>query len=110
MVRFRKYMDRELDPKNVEDAKQLETYGVICTYLPDPIEDFDELEFRTDFNGQNNIVITATLELGKIKRIMFSVSDEENPDIVRALTGAQIDNFLSNKGEDLVEFFECITR
>lgn len=110
MVRFRKYMDRDLNPKNAEDAKQLEKYGVTCTYLPDPIEDFDELEFRTDFNGQNDLVITATLELGKIKRIMFSVADAENPDIVRALTGSQLEKFLSNKGENLVGFFEYITR
>lgn len=110
MVRFRKYMDREHNLKNVKDTKQLAAYGITCTYLPDPIEDFDELEFRTDFGGQNNIVIMVTLELGKIKRVMFSVADEGNPDIIRALTESQLESFLSNKGENLVEFFDYITQ
>ena len=110
MVRFRKYIDRELKSENVKDARELDAYGVTCTYLPDPIEDFDELEFRTEYNGKNNIVITITLELGKIKRAMFSVADEVNPDIVRALTESQLEGFLSNKGEKLLGFFDYITQ
>lgn len=110
MERFRKYIDRELNPERAGDAVGLGAIGVVCTYLPDPVEDFDEFEFRTDYGGQNNIVITVTLELGKVKRVMFSQADGKNPDVVRGLTADQLGNLLSQKGESLVAFLEFITQ
>lgn len=110
MERFRKYIDRELNPERAGNESELGAYGVVCTYLPDPVEDFDEFEFRTDYNGQNNIVITVTLELGKVKRVMFSEADEKNPDVVRGLTADQLGNLLTEKGESIAAFFEFITK
>jgi hypothetical protein len=108
MERFRKYMGSELNIENIKDESSLNGYGVKCTYLPDPVEEFDEFEFRTDFNGQQNIVITITIELGKIQRVMFGEADENNPDVVRSLTGEQLESFLSQKGDQMTGFFDFI--
>lgn len=110
MERFRKYFGRELSLDNINDEGLLDSCGVTCTYLPDPVEDFDEFEFRTGFGGQDNIVITVTVEMGKIKRLMFSAADEKNPDIVRSLTEDQLQELLSGKGKQLVQFFEHIVK
>lgn len=110
MQRFRKLMGVDLNLENVKNTGGLNAYRVKCTYLPDPPEDFDEVEFRTGFGGEDNIVITVAVELGKIKRVIFSRADSEDPDVVRSLTGAQLEAFLSEKGEKLAGFFEYITR
>ncbi|AEG15085.1 hypothetical protein Desku_1503 [Desulfofundulus kuznetsovii DSM 6115] len=109
MERFRKYMDKEINPENLKDTERINCLGISCTYLPDPPEDFDEFEFSMDFNEQENIVITVAIESGKIKRVMFSVADKENPYEIRSLTPSQIEELLLNKGDQLVQFFEFIT-
>lgn len=109
MERFRKYIDVDLNVENVKNSAQLETYGVECTYLPDPVEEFDEFEFRTDFGGEKNIVITFAIEMGKIKRLMFGEADKNNPDVVKSLTGSRLESFLSEKGEAMEKFFDFIT-
>jgi len=108
MERFKKFMGRELDLEKVKDTGRLAASGIECAYLPDPLEDFDEVEFRTGF-GNDIIVITVAVELGKVKRIMISMADEKNPDMVRSLTGSQLEGFLAEKCETLVGFFEYVT-
>ncbi len=110
MERFRKFMGAELNLESVKDAGGLSAFGVTCTYLPDPLDDFDEIEFRTGFGGQNNIVITAAVEMGKIKRVMFSAADPDKPDVIRSLTGSQLEDFLTGRGDDLDGFFRFISR
>ncbi|MFZ5633801.1 MAG: hypothetical protein ACOY40_13245 [Bacillota bacterium] len=109
MERFRKYMGREVNLENVKNDSRLGAFGVACAYLPDPLEDFDEIEFRTNFGGQGNIVVTVTLETGKIKRVMFSEADEKNPDVIRSLTESRLAEFLAGKGAQLAGFFDYIT-
>lgn len=110
MERFRKYIGRELHWENAKNPNGLDFFGVECTYLPDPPEDFDELEFRTGFSRQDNIAVMVAVELGKIKRIMFNVVDEKDPDVVRSLTESQLNDFLAEKGDQLIGFFEYITK
>ena len=108
MERFKKFMERELNLEKIKDTGRLAVSGIECTYLSEPLEDFDEVEFRTGFGG-DIIVITVAVELGKVKRIMISVADEKNPDVVRSLTGSQLEGFLAEKGETLAGFFEYVT-
>lgn len=110
MDRFRKYLGRDLNLENVKNSGGIGAMGVRCTYLSDPPEEFDEVEFRTGFGGEDNIVITTATEMGKIKRVIFSEADGENPDVIRSLAGPRLDRFLSARGGDLVRFFEYITR
>jgi hypothetical protein len=53
----------------------------------------------------NSVAISVLV----LKRIMFSVADEKNPDVVRSLTGSQLEGFLAEKGETLAEFSGYIT-
>lgn len=110
MQRFRRYIDKNLNTENVKNSSQLDAFGITCRYLPDPLENFDELEFTTDLGGQENVLIGVAVQSGKIKRIMFSPMDPKDPDIVRGLTEFQIKDFLGQKGDQLVSFFEYTTQ
>lgn len=110
MERFRKYMGTDLNLAGAKDEEALASFGIACTYLSDPLEDFDELEFRTGMGGQNNIVITVAVELGKIKRVMFAVADDKKPDVVKSMTREQLEEFLAARGQDLVRFFDHLTQ
>ncbi|MHB8917226.1 MAG: hypothetical protein ACYC4H_04330 [Desulfocucumaceae bacterium] len=110
MNRFRKFIGREIILENVKDSGRLDSFGVVCTYLSDPPEDFDEAEFRTGYGGKNNIVLTVATEMGIIKRVLFSEADQGNQDLIRSLSGPRLEALLSEKGEALAGFFEYITR
>ncbi|MEW6214788.1 MAG: hypothetical protein AB1478_06220 [Nitrospirota bacterium] len=109
MKRFRKYFDKTLNIKNVKNSNQLGAFGVTCKSLSEPLEDFDEVEFITDF-GNHDILMSIGVVLNEIKRIQFTLLDPENPDIVKGLTESQLKDFLVQKGNQLVQFFEYITQ
>lgn len=110
MERFRKYMRADLNLEGAKDKKFLSSLGITCTYLSEPLEDFDELEFRTGFQGRDDIVITVAVEMGKIKRVMFGAADEANSDVVKSMSREGLEKFLAVRGEDLVRFFEYISK
>lgn len=110
MKRFRKYIDSSVNIENVKDSDQLNTFEVTCRYLPDPPEDFDEFEFATDFKGNRDLGIMVTIELGKIKKLLFGLIDPEDPDIIRPLSESQIADLLAQRGNQLVRFFDYITQ
>jgi len=109
MQRFKKYIDKYLKSDKVKDSSQLQTFGITCKRAPDPPEEFDEFEFCTDFSGKDVVIAPAVLS-GKIKRIMLGFPDAQDPDIVRPLTESQLKEFLDQKGEQLIGFFDYITQ
>lgn len=109
MKRFRKYFDETLNVVNAKNADQLHALGVYCRSISEPLENFDEVEFITDFTYQK-VLISIVVQLGKIKRIQFTLFDPENPDTLKGFTESQLNKFLAQRGEQLVKFFEYITQ
>jgi hypothetical protein len=109
MKRFRKYFDKVLNVENVKNSNQLSAFGVTCRSLSEPLEDFDEVEFVTDFDKQD-VLISMVVQSGEIRRIQFTLLDPENTNIVRGFTESQLEDFLVQKGEQLVKFFEYATQ
>jgi len=109
MRRFRKYFDKTLNVENAKNSDQLYAFGVTCKSLSEPLEDFDEVEFTTDFSNQN-VLINVVVQSGKIKRIQLTLLDPENPDGIKGLTESQLKDLLTQKGDQLVEFFDYITQ
>ena len=110
MQRFRKFIDRSLNVGKVKDTKQLSAFGIACATLPDPPEEFDEFEFKTVFSEDMDILMGVAIELGTIKRILFGLSDKNDPDSFKALSESQLQDLLAQKGDQFVEFFEYITQ
>lgn len=109
MQRFKQYIGKDFFLGNVRDSEALRLSGFTCDNLPDSIGDFEECEFLSDFNGQPLLLCIAVLT-GKVKRVMFVVGNSENPDEVRPLSEAELKNLLDQRGEELVNFFEHLTR
>jgi len=109
MQRFKKYIGKDLILKNVKDSDALLSSGFICNNLPDSMGDFEELEFSSDLRGQPLLMCVAVLT-EKVKRIMFVVCNREDPDDVRPLSQDELKDFLDQKGDQLVNFFDGITR
>ena len=109
MRRFRKYFDKTFNAVNAKNAAQLCAFGITCKFLSDPLEDFDEVEFITDFANQD-VLISIVVQSDKIKRIQFTLLDTENPDAVKGLSESQIKDLLVQKGDQLDGFFNYITQ
>ena len=110
MQRFKKYIGKGVSLPNIKDPARLESFGMTCRYLPDPPEDYDEFEFVTDFaGGKQNLGFMVTIELMKIKKLLFGIISPEDPDVVRPLSEPEIEELLTTRGDQLVSFVEYIT-
>lgn len=110
MQRFKKFIDQSLNSENIINSDQLSAFGITCTTLPDPPEEFDEFEFKTAFSEQMDVVIGVAIEMGKVKRILLGLSEKNDPDSFMALSESQLEDFLSQRGDQLLGFFEFITQ
>ena len=108
MQRFKKYIGKDIRIDRIRDADHILSYELQSHYVPEELGEFEECEFLTDFSGSNLIVCVTVLE-NKIKRIMFVLSDPADSDTVAPLTESQLMDFLNQKGEKLLSFFEFIT-
>ena len=109
MQRFKKYIGKDFILGKVRSSEALRLSGFTCDSLPDAIGDFDELEFVSDLNGQALLMCVAVLT-GKVKRIMFVVSNTDEPDDVRPLSEAELKAFLDRWGNQIANFFEDVTQ
>lgn len=110
MQRFKQYVGKRIHLSNIKDADRLASFGMICRYLPDPPEDFDEFEFVIDNHGEEKLGLMVTVEMEKIKRIFFGMISPDNPDVVRPLTEDELKELLDEKGANFLGFFEYITQ
>jgi len=108
MQRFKKYIGKDVQMDCIRDADHILSFELRSHYVPEDLGDFEECEFLTDFSGHDLIVCVTVLEK-KIKRVMFVLSDPEDSDNVAPLTESQLTDFLNQKGEKLLSFFEYIT-
>jgi len=109
MVRFKKFLEKDINAGNVKNSDQILTFGITTKYVPDTPDEFEEFEFATDYDGRPISIGVAVLA-GKVKRIMIGFTDPEDPDNLVALSKEQLEDFLNQKGENLVQFFEYITQ
>ena len=109
MEQLKKYMDTKINLENMKDADRLEDLGFTCRYLPDPPEDFDEFEFATEIGELKNVALMITVENMEIKKILFGLISEDDPDNVTGLSEEQMVRISDEAGEKLSQFFSYIT-
>ena len=109
MVRFKKFLEKKIIFGNLKNSGRLLGFGVAATYVPDVPDEFDEFSFAADY-GERAVSIGIAVLDGKIKRLMVGFADPEDPDIITALSKEELADFLNQKGEKLVQFFEYITQ
>jgi hypothetical protein len=109
MVRFKKYIEKDILLENARNVDKVKTFGITPRYVPDTPDEFEEFEFVTDFDGRS-VSIGVSVQSGKIKRILVGLIDPADPDSFMALSKPQLEEFLNQKGEKLVLFFDYVTR
>ena len=109
MVRLKKFLEKDVKMENVRSSDHLLTFGIATKYVPDTPDEFEEFEFATDYDGRE-VSLGVAILAGKIKRIVVGYTDPDDPDNIIGLSKEQLEDFLSQKGEKLVQFFEYITQ
>lgn len=108
MQRFKPFLNQPVNLVKAQDEATLGGMGIAATYLPEQLEEFDEMEFRTPWQDQQEVVLTIATEMGRIKRVMFGLADRQNPEIIRSMPPELLSAFLAEQGEQLVAFFQQI--
>jgi hypothetical protein len=109
VVRFKKFLEKDIKLENVKNSDHLLTFDITTKYVPDTPDEFEEFEFATDYSGRAISVGVAILA-GKIKRVMIGFTDPDDPDNLIGLSKEQLEDFLNQKGDKIVQFFEYITQ
>lgn len=110
MQRFKPFLNQPVNLAKAREEAALARLGIAASYLPEQLEEFDEMEFRTSWQGEQEVVLTIATEMGSIKRVMFGLADRQNPELVRSMQQEQLTALLADKGEQLLAFFEHISQ
>ena len=96
MVRFKKFLEKDIELGNIRNSDHILTFGIATKYVTDTPDEFEEFEFATDY-GERAISIGVAILAGKIKRIMIGFTDPEDHDNLIALSKEQLEDFLNQK-------------
>ncbi|NPA94715.1 MAG: hypothetical protein GXO58_04735 [Thermodesulfobacteria bacterium] len=110
MRRFRRFLGKELDVTRATDSNLLSKWGMKVRYAPDEPDDFDEFEFGLNHKGDGDVAFLVAIEKGKIARMLFGWTVPDNPDMLKPMKDEDLEELLENKGRDLEEFFESVTK
>jgi hypothetical protein len=109
MKRFKSFLDKNITLNKIKNSSELKNLGIICRYLPDPPEDFDEFEFGVTYDNHEHTGFIMTIEKNEIKRILFGAFAPDNPDLFKPLDESQTQSLLMEHGDKLINFFVFIT-
>ena len=110
MERFRKYLDRSIDPAAVRNAALCESLGIEQRYVPEDLGVFEELVFGLgDRWSEQKVVFVTILEQSRLKRISLGrVPEGGDDDDLVAFTAGELAALLAEKGETLARFLDRV--
>ena len=71
MERFRRFLGRTIEPERLADGAVLEDLGFRPRWIPEPLEEFDEIEVARSLDADRDLVVTVAVEQAKVARILF---------------------------------------
>jgi len=109
MQRFQKFIGREVDFDRLKESPDLGPAGATVRYLPDELDDLDEMEFGAGSWEEKEVIFTLVVERGRLARISLGfIPPGGSEDDMMAFTEAQLKDVLAAKGDALESFFESI--
>lgn len=110
MKRLQKYIGCAIDLEAVGNEQLLSSLDVEGRYVPDEVEEFDEMEFGLGQSGDRTVIFTMVLEHGKLMRVSLGyIPPGGDEDDMHAFSETELAEILDEKGEALVGFFEKVT-
>jgi hypothetical protein len=110
MKRLQKYIDRQATLDPLEDEAWLSSLGIEPRYVPEALEEFDEMEFGLGHAIGRAVIFTLVVVDGKLKRVSLGwIPEEGDEDEMRAFKEAELATVLDEKGVALTRFFDKVT-
>ena len=110
MKRLQRFIDRTVDLTAARDEELLSSSGIEARYVPDTLEEFDEMEFGLGLWAGRNVVFTLVLEHSQLKRVSLGwIPEGGEEDDMRAFSESELAAVLDEKGDALIRFFETVT-
>ncbi|MCD6549062.1 MAG: hypothetical protein OD816_000963 [Thermodesulfobacterium sp.] len=107
MESLKKFIGKEIKVKTQKELEDLiKKYDFKYAYLPEDLEDFDELELVFDYTSSQDFHFTLTLFKKNIQRMMLVKIDKDNPEKIEPPTEEEIKIFLDKYGERITDFLE----
>jgi len=110
MKRLEKYINRQVVLDAVRDEAWLSSLGIEARYVPEALEEFDEMEFGLGHAMGRPTIFTLVVVQGKLQRVSLGwIPEEGEEDEMRAFSKEELGAVLTEKGSVLTKFFEKIT-
>ena len=109
MQRFQRFLGCKVDVNRIREPGLLSSAGVSARYLPEELDDFDEMEFGAGSWEGRDLVFTLVLEHGVVARISLGyIPPGGSEDDMMAFSESQLQAVLTVRGEQLESFFDSI--
>jgi hypothetical protein len=110
MERLRRFLHRELNEKSLRDDDALEEFGARPRWVPEELEDFDEVELALPLDEERDLVVSLALEEGRIERMMLGRAPAGDDDADVATLGEEaLASALESHGETVVRLLAYLT-
>jgi hypothetical protein len=110
MKRFQGFIGRAVAHAAVQDEGVLSPLGIEGRWVPEELEDFDEMEFGLGQWGDRTLIFTLVIEQGKLQRVSLGyIPPGGDEDDMHAFTEDELAQVLDEKGDALARFFEKVT-
>jgi hypothetical protein len=110
MKRFQGFIGKAVDHAALSDENALASLGVEGRWVPDELEEFDEMEFGLGKRGANTLIFTMVVEQFKLQRVSLGYippgGDEDN---MHAFSEEELAKVLDEYENTLIKFFERAT-
>jgi hypothetical protein len=109
MQQFQRFIGRRVDFDRIGKTLHSASSSVTGRYLPDELDDFDEMEFGAGIWEEKEVIFTLVVENGKLARISLGyIPGGGSEDDMMAFTETQLEDVLAVKGEAIEGFFDSI--
>jgi hypothetical protein len=110
MKRFQRFIGRPVDHSVVKDEALLASLGVEGRWVPDELEEFDEMEFGLGEQGDRTVIFTLVIERGTLQRVSLGyIPPGGDEDDMVAFSEEELAQVLDEKQDVLIRFFEKVT-
>ena len=109
MKRFQRFIGKPVDHPTVKNEAILASLGVEGRWVPDELEDFDEMEFGLGQLDDKTVIFTLVIEQGTLQRVALGYippgGDEDN---MVAFAEEELAQVLDEKQDTLIQFFQKV--
>lgn len=110
MKRFKRFLGMTVAHSIVQDEDALASLGVESRWVPEELEEFDEMEFGLGQWADRTVIFTLVIEKGGLQRVSLGyIPPGGDEDDMVAFSEEELALVLDEKQATLIGFFEKVT-